>query len=284
MTLPSTREIDELLKEIEGITGLSAAFPQSRYAQPDQNDSRRYTALWARIDSRLKALRESGIPFSHPNPHQSLMAIWRWCWTLPGGASSRIARPRDLYADLITELKALRQVVSQGADAPGEVLRELRESRLRTNQLFVIMAFRQETEGFWNDVVQPSAEACRLLPIRIDKEELEGAISEEILSAIRRSLMVLCDLSFERPNCYFEAGFAKGSFRRVIFTARRDHDPRARSSCPYKVHFDVDQIRITWWQPEELAIARNEVEERVSAVLAQINDAQVTPDSTDVVL
>jgi hypothetical protein len=146
------------------------------------------------------------------------------------------------------------------------------------------MAFRQETEGFWNDVVQPSAEACRLLPIRIDKEELEGAISEEILSAIRRSLMVLCDLSFERPNCYFEAGFAKGSFRRVIFTARRDHDPRARSSCPYKVHFDVDQIRITWWQPEELAIARNEVEERVSAVLAQINDAQVTPDSTDVVL
>jgi hypothetical protein len=176
-----------------------------------------------------------------------------------------------LYAELIRELQALRDVVSQGADAPGEVLREMRESRLRRNELFVIMAFRKETDCFWDGVIEPSAKACELQPIRIDREEPEGAISEEILSSIRRSVLVVCDLSFERPNCYFEAGFAKGSFRRVIFTARKDHDPRSGIACPYKVHFDVDQMKISWWQADDLEEARTEIEQRIRKILAGLN-------------
>ncbi len=270
MPLPSTMEIDELLREIEGLIGVSAAFPQSRYAVPEQDEVRRYSGLWSHIDERLRALRQSGIPLTHPNPHQSLMPMWRWCWTFQGGASARISRPRKLYAELIGELQALREALSHGADAPGEVLRELRESALRGNQLFVIMAIREETECFWDGVVKPSAAACGLKPIRIDKEEPECAISEEILSAIRRSMLVLCDLSFERPNCYFEAGFAKGSFRRVIFAARKDHDPRSGVTYPYRVHFDVDQMKITWWEPDNLEAAQTEIEERIRTVLAQM--------------
>jgi hypothetical protein len=181
-----------------------------------------------------------------------------------------MARPQELYADLVRQLTDLREILVNGADAPEEEFREFRESARRTNELFTIMAFRAEIEPFWQHVVEPAAAAVGLRPVRIDAEEPEAAISEAVLSSIRRATLVLCDLSFERPNCYFEAGFAKGSFRRVIFTARADHDPRAAHRGEYRVHFDVDQLRITFWNPEDLPRARAEVQERLANVLREI--------------
>jgi hypothetical protein len=181
-----------------------------------------------------------------------------------------MARAQELYADLLRQLAELRQMLTNGADAPEEAFREFREAARRTNELFTIMAFRAEMTPFWEDVVTQAAQAVGLRPVRIDAEEPEAAISEAILSSIRRATLVLCDLSFERPNCYFEAGFAKGSFRRVIFTARADHDPRAAVRGEHKVHFDVDQLRITFWHADDLPRARAEIEERLASVLREI--------------
>jgi hypothetical protein len=37
---------------------------------------------------------------------------------------------------------------------------------------------------------------------------------------------------------------------------------------PYKIHFDVDQFKITWWEPDHLQSAETEVEDRIRSVLA----------------
>lgn len=272
-TLPTPAQVSELLVKIEAIVGLSASFPQERFRLiPASRDAERYSVLWGEIDDSLRQLRDAGLPLFHPNLHQTLQAMWAWCWTLEGGAKQRMARPRALYAELIKELQTLEDAVSDGAVAPSEVLRELRESLRRKNELFVVMAFRKETDGFWERVVVPAAENLSLKPVRIDRQETEVAISEEILSSIRRALLVLCDLTFERPNCYFEAGYAKGCFRRVLFTARCDHDPRARTGGQFKVHFDLDQLKITWWDPDDLDKARAEVEDRIRNILTGIKE------------
>lgn len=268
---PTQSDISELLLAIEAIIGLSASFPQQRFGlTPLPLDAQQYQSLWNTIDDSLRRLREAGFPLSHPNPHRALQPMWAWCWTLPGGASDRMARPRELYAEVIGELNALKDALSRGAVAPAEILRELRESMRRCNELFVIMALRRETDGFWQEVVQPVADSLSLKPVRIDKEETEVAVSEEILSSIRRALLVLCDLSFERPNCYFEAGYAKGCFRRVLFTARHDHNLRALPGGHFKVHFDLDQIKITWWNPDDFAAATSDLEERTRKILGEI--------------
>jgi len=267
-TLPTAEEIQSLLDQIEGLIGLSSAFPQSRYQlDPPPESDQQYGELWQNIDGQLRELRELGFPFSHPNLHETLRPMWAWCWTFGGSASDRMSKPRELYAELISNLSSFKEILCEGAEAPVEVLRELRESARRTNELFVIMALRSETQQFYSDVVRPAAEAVGLEAILITEREPEVAISEEILSSIRRSLLVLCDLSFERPNCYFEAGFAKASFRRVLFTCRSDHDPRAEQRGDYKVHFDVDQFRITWWSPNDLPSAQREIESRFQTLL-----------------
>jgi len=272
--LPTASEVSELLQNVEEVIGLSASCPQhSRYKiSPLPSDAQCYQLLWSTIDDSLRRFRDAGFPLFHPNPHRTLQPMWAWCWTMPGGAKERMARPRELYAEVIRELQALRDAVSRGVDASAEALRELRESVHRNNELFVIMAFRTETDGFWQQVVQPAANSLSLKAVRIDKEETAVAISEEILSSIRRALLVLCDLSFERPNCYYEAGYAKGCFRRVLFTARRDHDPRAQPAGPFKVHFDLDQLKITWWDPDDLPKASGEVEERIRKILTEIQE------------
>jgi hypothetical protein len=275
--MPTVAEIEALIAEIHALIGLSAAFPQNRWQlTPAQDYEDRYRELWGRIEAGLAALRQSGFPLTHPNAHHSLRGMWAWCWNTdaPGGrAAARMARPQELYADLLRQLADLREILTNGADAPEEVFREFREGARRTNELFTIMAFRAETTPFWENVVRPAAEAAGVRPVRIDAEEPEVAISEAILSSIRRATLVLCDLSFERPNCYFEAGFAKGSFRRVIFTARADHDPRAAARGPHRVHFDVDQLPITFWRPEDLPAARDEVQQRLADVLREIRTA-----------
>ena len=134
----------------------------------------------------------------------------------------------------------------------------------------MIMAFRPETAAF-RATAKSAALAAGLTPVVIDEREPENAISEAILTSIRRSTLVLCDLSFERPNCYFEAGFAKGAMRRVLFSCRADHNPRSSTSGQYRVHFDVDQMKITWWRADGLESAKAELVIRLHALLAEIN-------------
>jgi hypothetical protein len=272
---PSKHEVRAVIEQIEGLIGLSSSFPQSRYAlRPPAADDHQYRRLYAAIDDFLSDLQSQGIPLHHANPHRTLRAMWGWVWSLSGGASTRIERPRQLYADLLVELAVLADIVAAGADTPDEILRDLRESRRRTNEIFVIMALRSETEVFFERAVQRAAEAIGLSAVRIDREEPEGYITEAILSAIRRSVFVLADLTFERPNCYFEAGYAKGAFRRVVFTCRKDHDLRASMArSPTRVHFDVDAFRITWWEPEKLKLARVELEDRFAKVLKATQSA-----------
>lgn len=269
---PSRQEVCEILTKIDGIIGLSASFPQSRFAlQPAQAKADQYHQLWKDINEAILRLNHAGIPFTNPNPHQGLSEMWAWCWSNPeGGAARRISRPSELYKNLQDDLKSLRDSLTIGVGAPAEVLRELRESRRRTNELFVIMAFKPETDCLWNNVIVPIADELGLDPVRIDRQETESAISEEILSSIRRALLVLCDLSFERPNCYFEAGFAKGAFRRVIFTARSDHDPRDHENRQRKVHFDLEQYKISWWNPDNLQEAKAGLKSRIENVMSEI--------------
>ncbi len=268
-SLPSPDSINSTLAKIEALIGLSAKFPASRFAiKVNPPDGERYERIWAEVDAELTKIRNAGFPIANPNLHSDLGSIWAWCVSFGDKFGELRTKPRDLYADTIQELQQLKDVLRH-ADAPLEVQRELRESALRTNELFMIMAFRPDTVPF-RRIAESAALAVGMTPVVIDEQEPEAAISEAILSSIRRSTLVLCDLSFERPNCYFEAGFAKGAMRRVLFTCRADHNVRAQPSTEHRVHFDVDQFRITWWDSNDLNSARNEIENRLHTLLKEI--------------
>jgi nucleoside 2-deoxyribosyltransferase len=265
--LPTSDGIGSLLNKIDALIGLGAKFPPSRFQiKAEGRDRARYAALWSAVDEEFNNIRNAGFPIANPNHHADLEGFWAWCISFGGSLGDLRRKPRELYGGTITALSQLKDTLSH-ADAPFEAQREFRESARRTNELFVIMAFRPETLCFRKGIAEPAAEACGLTPITIDEQEPEEAISEAVLSSIRRSTVVLCDLTFERPNCYFEAGFAKGAMRRVLFSCRADHNLRAHPEAEHRVHFDVDQFKITWWDASDLSSGRVELEHRLHTIM-----------------
>lgn len=157
----------------------------------------------------------------------------------------------------------VEQAQARPAPAAGE----------RSSVVFVIMPIgRKETDLFYNEVIKPAAVVHGFEARPVNLTEGEEGITERALALIAKGPFVICDLTFARPNCYYEAGFAQGKGVLVLLTAREDHNPRANSRTPdqAKVHFDLDQKNITFWSERDLLAARKELTERIQRTLEQL--------------
>lgn len=108
-------------------------------------------------------------------------------------------------------------------------------------QVFIIMKFGDEIlESAYKASYKPAIRKFGLAPIRIDEIPDSGKISDQILETIAESKYIIADLSGERPNCYYEAGFAYALGKEMILTIRD------RESA----HFDLQGNRFIQWKTE----------------------------------
>jgi hypothetical protein len=132
-------------------------------------------------------------------------------------------------------------------------------------QGFVAMWFDDSLQPAWINGFDPGIRTAGYRPIRIDKEDYIGGISDQIMAEIRRSRFVVADYTGQRNGVYFEAGFALGLGLTVIPTCRVDEVP--------KLHFDIKHLNtLVWKTPAELAEGLNR---RIRAVIG------TGPDATD---
>jgi nucleoside 2-deoxyribosyltransferase len=140
-------------------------------------------------------------------------------------------------------------------------LLELRERSSASDQAFVAMWFSKEMDQVYIDGIAPGISDAGYRPLRIDRKEHNNKIDDEIIAEVRRSRFLVADFTSEpqkpRGGVYFEAGFAKGLGKEVIWSCRAD--------CIEHVHFDTRQYsHIVWNSAAEL---RSALSKRISAVL-----------------
>lgn len=112
-------------------------------------------------------------------------------------------------------------------------------------QTFVAMWFDPSMDTPWSAGFEPGIRDAGLEPLRIDKKLHNNKIDDEIIVEIRRSRVLVADVTGQRAGVYFEAGFAKGLGLPVIWCVRED-DLR-------NVHFDTRQFNhVVWTTPEHL--------------------------------
>lgn len=81
----------------------------------------------------------------------------------------------------------------------------------------------------------------------VDEEPHTEKICDRILALINQSQFVIADLTFNNQGVYFEAGYALGQQKDVIFLV---HEPFVKGES---VHFDTRQYnQIRWGSPEDL--------------------------------
>jgi hypothetical protein len=95
---------------------------------------------------------------------------------------------------------------------------KLQTHRDRSTTVFVALA-EKGSEDRCAEGIKPAIEACGFLADRVALPGQDGhqPITDQIISRIRRARFLIADVTGERPNVYWEAGFAMGLDIPVIF-------------------------------------------------------------------
>ncbi len=137
-------------------------------------------------------------------------------------------------------------------------LRELPADGAQRGLVFVAMWFDDKLlPAFERGIVPAVKAAIGRDPQRLDRVEYNGKICDRILADIRRCEFLIADVTEHRSGVYFEAGYAMGLGRPVIWTCRKDQIDRC--------HTDTRQyFHIVWETPEEL---RDKLRDRILATI-----------------
>ena len=146
--------------------------------------------------------------------------------------------------------------------------------------IFVAMWFGDdEVTKFYENAVKPAIEAAGYICCRIDETHHNERIDEQILAEIRNSVAVIVDVTFglaepkgwssvkevgaPRGGVYFEAGFAAGLGRPIIWTVKQ-----SIVDVENVVHFDVRQYNQLRWD-DDLDEARIHLQARIESTLGK---------------
>ncbi len=176
--------------------------------------------------------------------------------------------PKDFHSRYVLSLKGLARLES-GGDA------------LVSKTAFVAMWLDKEVKDAYEKGIAPAIRNARYEPCRIDKEEYSDKIDDRIIAEIRRARFLVCDLTcgllrdktadsektadskkttaIARGSVYYEAGFAHGLNKPVIWTCRED--------LLEHVHFDINHYNFITWKDGEEDKLRKKIEDRIGAVI-----------------
>jgi nucleoside 2-deoxyribosyltransferase len=111
--------------------------------------------------------------------------------------------------------------------------------------IFVAMSFSESLISAWEIGIKPGVRGAGYNPKRVDSDAHNDKIDDRIIAGIRASYATVVDVTSQNAGAYFEAGFALGLGRPVVWTVRKDDLPN--------LHFDTRQFNhLVWTTPDEL--------------------------------
>ena len=259
--------------------GEDAEIPELKPAIIAEVCRRRPLSIEQRADKGLHAIgRPPGLlgpPRSHLNKHMLFSAatecgrndkekIWLLEELERVGLLRNLRRrnPGDGVPEYILTLKGLHRL-----EIGGKVL--------ASNTVFVAMSFDEEVGQVYDRGIAPALGSAGYKPVRIDRNGRSNGIDDEIIAEIRRARFLVCDLTNGVPECpdsgldrtavsrwrfLYEAGFAHGLGKHVIWTCRKD--------LVEHVDFGLRQRDIISWEAGQERILRRILDTRVRAVIA----------------
>lgn len=139
-----------------------------------------------------------------------------------------------------------------------------------SNQCFVAMWFGEQMEGVFAEAIKPAIESNgKYVAIKIDDVIHFDDITDRIIGEIRKSKFIVADFTGDRGGVYYEAGFAHGLGKKVIFTCRDDwfkttitkeltgiekgttDEKTIMIPEDRKVHFDIDHRKFIVWKDKD---------------------------------
>lgn len=121
-----------------------------------------------------------------------------------------------------------------------ELLERYELSTSFPDQVFIAMSFSDKLNDIWEFGIKQAVEKAGYRPYRIDKDPHNERIDSKIISEIKNSRFLIADVTEQKQGVYYEAGFAQGLNRQVIWSVREDDLKN--------VHFDTRQFGHVVWK------------------------------------
>jgi hypothetical protein len=145
---------------------------------------------------------------------------------------------------------------------------ELRRGTPTDRKAFMAMQFGDpELDHMFRGCFRRAVTQAGFTLSRLDDEPRAGSIDDRLRVEIQTSRFLIADLTNANNGAYWEAGYAEGLHKPVIYTCRSDAFDR--------IHFDTSHLLTVKWKPDD----QDDASERLKATIrATLPDAKKTDD------
>lgn len=120
---------------------------------------------------------------------------------------------------------------------------EKENEQIKVDEKYIFVAMSFQNEPFLEDsyaAIKRSVKSLKkgLLCQRVDDIQDDFVISDKIIDCIKKCKVLIVDLTNNRPNVYYELGYARAIGKHIILIAREGEKP----------HFDVSHQNIIFYE------------------------------------
>ena len=140
---------------------------------------------------------------------------------------------------------------------------ELRRGAPSGRKAFMAMPFNnQELDAVVNEHMRPAVEETGFKLRRLDDEPKAGLIDDRLRVELQECRFLIADLTTGNYGAYWEAGYAEGLGKPVIYTCRADRFQQDS-------HFDTNHHLHVNWDPKNIPDAMQRLKDTIRATIPE---------------
>ncbi|MCA1929238.1 hypothetical protein [Rheinheimera sp.] len=168
---------------------------------------------------------------------------------------------RDREKATFNEVGMLLTVTFNG----WEHLNKISNAAKSYHRAFMAMKFGdQELDTIVSEHFKPAAEQAGFTLLRLDDNPIAGLIDNRMRVEIRSADFVIADLSHDNLGAYWEAGYAEGLGKPVIYTCKKE------KFAEKSTHFDTNHHLTIQWDAGDPFKAAEELKATIRATLPHL--------------
>lgn len=184
------------------------------------------------------------------------------------------AKNKVEFQNILSELLE-KQYIKKGQSAycyavtlSGSAYIELKKAENSDNKnCFIAMWYDKELLEVFNNSISDMLKSNGYNPVIIANVEHNDNITDRIISEIKKCKFIIADLSGNRGGVYFEAGYAMGMNKQIIWTCNEKYfnktvkkhvainengyEREIEIDEYFKIHFDIDHYNFIIWKDEK---------------------------------
>jgi len=207
--------------------------------------------------------------YIQPSTHQSIMGA-----TTPEGFSLVVKRLINIglvEGEISSGMDGIVQADAALTFDGWDYFDKLNRGALNSRKAFMAMKFgNAELDRILNVYFKPAVAATGFELYRLDDVPKAGLIDDRLRVEIRTSRFLISDLTHENAGAYWEAGYAEGLGKPVIYTCEKSKFENQ------KTHFDTNHHLTVIWDKDQPELAVDQLKAIIRATFpdeAKLTDA-----------